>query len=291
MRGKMIRRSGMLSVCILLTGCHLSHEWQEATCTTPRTCKVGGETEGNALGHTWTDATCTTPRTCSVCGETEGDALGHTWTEATCTTPKTCSVCAETEGEALGHAFSEANYQQAAACTVCGETMGEPLAADYEKNWILCNAELDTEYPYTVLCYENHDYSTTGRITFSDFEVFPSDGTHEALEGYEWQTVTVTAVFDDAHAWKYGRSITLYVDDYYEDVEIEFLEDFTLNYYGADYGECIQEYELLKSGWEGKVDTVQYKVYARLPEGYDGWVIYAQTDTGEDDTLYCRPRK
>lgn len=27
--------------------------------------------------HEWDDATCTAPKTCSVCGETEGDALGH----------------------------------------------------------------------------------------------------------------------------------------------------------------------------------------------------------------------
>ena len=31
-----------------------------------------------ALGHDWADATCTTPKTCKVCKVTEGDALGHT---------------------------------------------------------------------------------------------------------------------------------------------------------------------------------------------------------------------
>lgn len=275
----------------MLTGCHMRHEWEEATCTTPRTCKVGGETEGDELGHKWVDATCTTPKTCSVCAATEGKALGHTWIDATCTTPKTCSVCAETEGDALGHALTEANYQQAATCTVCGEIEGEPLMADYEKNGIVCNAELDIEYPYTVLCYENEDCTTTGRVIFSDYEVFSSDETHEAMEGYEWQVVTATAVFDDDNARKYGRSVTFNVDDYYEDVEIEFLEKYTLNYFGVDYEECIQEYELLKSGWVGAVDTVQYRVYARLPKGYDGWVIYAPTNTGADDTLYCRFKK
>ena len=255
-----------LAVC-MLTGCHMSHEWQEATCTTPRTCKVGGETEGEALGHTWIDATCTMPRT--------------------------CSVCAATEGEALGHDLTEANYQQAATCTVCGEIVGEPLTAYYEEKGIVCDAELDIEYPYTVLCYENHDYTTTGRVTFSDFEVFSSDETHEALEGYEWQAVTVTAVFDDVNAQNYGRSIILTVDDYYVHLEEfdDFDENFKLNYNGVDYEECRREYELLKSGWVGQVDTVQYRLYSRLPEGYDGWVIYAETNTGADDTLYFRPIK
>ena len=31
--------------------------------------------------HTWEDATCTTPKTCSKCGETEGEPLGHKWGE------------------------------------------------------------------------------------------------------------------------------------------------------------------------------------------------------------------
>ena len=30
-----------------------------------------------ACAHTWNDADCTSPKTCSTCGETEGDALGH----------------------------------------------------------------------------------------------------------------------------------------------------------------------------------------------------------------------
>ena len=31
--------------------------------------------------HQWQDATCTEPKTCSVCGKTEGEALGHDWDE------------------------------------------------------------------------------------------------------------------------------------------------------------------------------------------------------------------
>ena len=93
----------------------LGHEWTGGSCTTPKTCSVCGETEGEALGHKWNDATCTTPKTCSVCGETEGEALGHKWNDATCTTPKTCSVCGETEGEALGHDFVDGK------CSRCEE--------------------------------------------------------------------------------------------------------------------------------------------------------------------------
>ena len=55
--------------------------------------------------HTWQDATCTTPKTCTECGETEGEALGHaeevlegknaTCTEEGLTEGKKCSACGE----------------------------------------------------------------------------------------------------------------------------------------------------------------------------------------------------
>lgn len=43
--------------------------------------------------HSWVEATCTTPKTCSICNETEGDPVGHTW-EVIDGVMK-CSVCGE----------------------------------------------------------------------------------------------------------------------------------------------------------------------------------------------------
>lgn len=70
----------MLAVSILLfSGCGCSHEWQEATCTEPKTCSKCGEIEGEALGHVpgdWEDGEIDfilekkqENRYCSVCGE------------------------------------------------------------------------------------------------------------------------------------------------------------------------------------------------------------------------------
>lgn len=115
----------LIFVCVLLTGCHIIHEWQEATCTVPKICNVCEKTEGEALGHKWQEATCTEPKTCSVCGETDGEALGHEWQEATCTEAKTCSVCGETEGEPLGHKWQYATCQTPKICKACGETEGD----------------------------------------------------------------------------------------------------------------------------------------------------------------------
>lgn len=41
-----MKKKTILSICtiglvsILLTGCCLTHDWQEAACTTPKTCSV-----------------------------------------------------------------------------------------------------------------------------------------------------------------------------------------------------------------------------------------------------------
>ena len=255
-----------LTTCLMLTGC--GHE------------------------HTWVDASCEEPKHCTLCNEIQGEALGHTWVEASCSTPKTCSLCGLTDGETLEHTLTEANFQQAATCEICAETVGEPLTAYFEENGLVCDAQLDTAYPYTVPCNNDNDYATTGTVTFSDYEVFSSDETHEALEGYEWQAVTITYAFDDENAKKYGISMTGHgAGDYYFNNDLPFEENFTINYNGIDYTECIDERETLQSGWnDNNVCIVQYRLYERCPEGYDGWVVvaWAPTDTGEEDVLFCR---
>jgi len=105
-----------------------THQWSEATCTKPKTCKLCKDTEGNALGHDWSEATCTKPKTCKLCKDTEGDALGHDWEDATCTVPKTCSICEETKGSALNHTWSNATCTAPKTCSVCNATEGSTTA-------------------------------------------------------------------------------------------------------------------------------------------------------------------
>ena len=101
------------------------HEWNDATCTSPKTCRCG-ETQGEALGHDYSDATCYEPQTCKNCGETLGIELVHNWVSATCTDPKTCLRCGLTEGEALGHDWKDATCTKPSTCSRCKETSGEP---------------------------------------------------------------------------------------------------------------------------------------------------------------------
>lgn len=94
---------------VSLTGCCISHEWQEATCETPKTCAKCGKIEGEALGHTWKAATCTEPKTCSVCGKTEGEETGHL--------PGGWKVVKKASAEAPG--------LKVQTCRVCGEEIQE----------------------------------------------------------------------------------------------------------------------------------------------------------------------
>jgi len=87
--------------------------------------------------HEWEEATCTAPKTCKICGATEGEPLGHDFDEATCTEPKTCSRCGETEGEPLGHDFSEASFFQGGKCSRCSDTIPSGLEAMIHDNPVL----------------------------------------------------------------------------------------------------------------------------------------------------------
>lgn len=121
---------------LALAGCSASeassheHEWEAATCETPRVCKTCGETDGEPLGHTWQEATCLDPKTCTVCGKTEGrKSEDHVWGEATCTEREKCVLCGRENlhSEPLGHDWIAPTLEAPYTCARCGEQQGEPL--------------------------------------------------------------------------------------------------------------------------------------------------------------------
>ncbi len=145
-----------------MTGCGCWHDWEEATCETPKICNKCGETEGVALGHTWSDATCENPKTCTVCNITEGEPLEHmvekwaTEKESTCTAlgskSGVCSICNNTITEKiplleheLGEweisvpaTFSDSGYR-IKKCLLCGMTL---ITESYDLN----REEIKEEY-------------------------------------------------------------------------------------------------------------------------------------------------
>lgn len=42
----------VLAMGLSMIGCGCNHQWEEATCTNPKTCTLCGKTEGNVLEHT-----------------------------------------------------------------------------------------------------------------------------------------------------------------------------------------------------------------------------------------------
>lgn len=112
------------TILVGLSGCGHTHEWEEASCEAPKTCKSCGETEGTALSHEWVEATCLEPKHCVRCGAVEGKKAEHIWSEATCTEPKTCTVCGETSGDPLGHSVTEWTTTKEATCSEEGKRTG-----------------------------------------------------------------------------------------------------------------------------------------------------------------------
>ena len=129
-----------ITVCIIVFTKH-KHEWNDATCDTPKTCETCGDTEGEALGHKWNDATCDTPKTCETCGKTEGEALNHKWDDgeitqnATCVKEGikiyTCIVCNKTKEESIAkneehkYSYEHLNSEKHKLVCECGESYNE----------------------------------------------------------------------------------------------------------------------------------------------------------------------
>lgn len=114
----------------LLAGCSCEHQWQDATCTAPKTCTLCQETEGQPLTHSFSAAICEVPETCKYCGITQGEAPDHSWLDATCTTGKECSVCHEFRGKPLGHDWEDPTTELPKICKRCNQRSGSKLVID-----------------------------------------------------------------------------------------------------------------------------------------------------------------
>lgn len=120
MRRKIICWLLATSLLLTLTACGCKHEWNSATCDTPKTCVKCGETDGTAPGHSWLQAGCIGSQSCTKCGISQGEPLGHDWQAANCTVAEKCSRCKETRGSALGHRWEDSVTDASRNCVVCG---------------------------------------------------------------------------------------------------------------------------------------------------------------------------
>lgn len=224
---------------------------------------------------------------------------GHSWVDATCEAAKICSVCGEVEGEALGHSWVEANYQASKSCTMCGTTEGEALTAAFEEYGLAINVTAgETPYEYVTNCYSQPDLKTVGKLYVSGCSVVPADETHEALDGYEWRSVSVRILFDDDNAYNYGMNVKTCTENYYDiagwDASSHEVADgvrgYTVNFNGVEYTECLYVGSGVSfSDWEDHACWATFTISVRVPIGYDGVVIGfrdASIEWGDGQYIY-----
>lgn len=171
--------------------------------------------------------------------------------------------------------------------------------ANFEKYGLVCNAKLNTTYPYVIPCYDR-EYTTNGKVTFSDYKVFGGDETHEALDGYEWRAVTCTVVFDDENAYNHGYSgIGVGTTDYYNDSFLDNYKEkkvsFSATYNGIEYTGIQYDREVLFSDWDDSGYTYKFRELYRVPINYDGVVLAIYNPTVDwsiaktsKDTIFFR---
>lgn len=173
----------------VLSGCCISHDWEDATCTKPKTCSECGKTEGDPLGHKWEKATCTKPKTCSRCEKKDGDPLGHKWLDATCTEPAHCAVCGLTEG-GLGHeagVWQKEGTEYILYCKNCGAEMErsseDPLAGNTVGKFV---ERYNALYYSIAVGKSNSEFK--GAIKYlNTIESIPSDGVIDVGNGVNFE--------------------------------------------------------------------------------------------------------
>ena len=232
--------------------------------------------------HEWVDADCTAPKTCKLCDATEGAAPGHAWLDANCKAPETCQSCGQTRGAIGNHLWEAANYQSGEHCSVCQIVEGEPLQPDFERYGLTVLApQTGVDYKYITGCKDDPTQKTVGTLYLADYRTFESEEGFEAEEGYVWYYARMEIYYDDQNVMQYGFQTSLSFDDYYNVTawdESTYTNDEgmlcgTVNYNGVDYDQC-------RVSISGKVLHMSeyaclnyYDFYWRMPVGYDGFVL------------------
>ena len=154
----------------------VAHDYADATCTAPKTCKNCPATDGEALGHDEqydvVPPTCTeagiTNVSCSRCDYTATkdptDALGHIGGKATCIALAVCTRCEQTYGELADHVYNTENAVEG----VDYEITTAPTCVTKGVKTYKCTvcAALATNTDYIVAVDEiAHNYDVKGETT------------------------------------------------------------------------------------------------------------------------------
>lgn len=234
MKKRLLIGALIMVLVLLLAACGCDHEWQEASCTTAKTCQLCAQTEGEALGHTWQKAACETPKTCSACNITEGEALGHDWQEATTEAPKTCSRCALTEGDRIvtDPRFTTKDTQLLHGKWLCDVNLTAEMMG------------LEMGFPNGVGCTLSLEFGKSGelisKITLKDEEAFKQDYRTLMLDvtyaALEQQGVSKEGA-DQVMLQTYGLKMEEYIDTVLKSLDLNSMFqafNYSEVYYVAD---------------------------------------------------------
>ncbi len=206
-----------LVMLVIFTSCGCDHEWNAATCTTPKTCALCSEVQGEALGHNWEAATCLLPEKCSVCHEIKGEALGHNWEDATTETPKTCTNCQLTEGSKLNTdpRFTTASTKDLYGKWACEITYtGEMLGTTGYLDEMTCTMYYAFNNVGDLICtVEIHD-----KLAYLDaMKKMTRDITLQTLA---YQGIGESQA-DEAMKAAYGMTLDEYVNTYIDSIDLD----------------------------------------------------------------------
>lgn len=211
----------LLCVFMLILGifssCGCKHEWIDADCTTPKTCELCDETEGEALGHKWLDATCTNAKVCRNCDEVDGEALGHDWLEATTEAPITCSRCKVTEGKKI-----ETDPRFTTEST-------KEFYGRWSCDVVIPGDMIGTEgYLDELPCTLNYDFKNDGQV-IADMEIHDQFAFMDAMKAVTRDTLIYSLLaegipedqIDEVISSTFGMTLDEYVDTLIDSIDLD----------------------------------------------------------------------
>lgn len=177
----------------------VTHKQVSATCEYPglseySCCLVcgkvtsGTKTETAALGHDWQAATCVTPKTCARCGVTEGELGEHSYAYSA-----SGNVITEGCSNGCGYAETATLAMAEGASTVYTGSSIKPLTVTYSDGWV-GSRTLSVSYSNNVNVGTASGSVTIGGATASQsFAIDPADIGTADVSGISAMTYTGAA--------------------------------------------------------------------------------------------------
>lgn len=158
----------------------VAHNYADATCTTPKTCKTCKSTSGKALGHSYKG------KTCSRCGAT--DSNYHELTEGTWTNIDTD----------CGHQFtfySDGNWYASVYYVVITyekyESLGSNKDDSTESDDEYSDPFADPQYPYDIITVGGTKYAYGWPMVGQMEDTYTTDGDTVTIKLYDWCTLVL----------------------------------------------------------------------------------------------------